>query len=71
MIAGLAERTNVRTVVYEDKNQSYVDRFPWKRLRELLKYKLDERHIALEVVAMSDTAGGDGEANGAEAPDAE
>ena len=71
MIAGFAERSNVRTVVYDDKNQSYVDRFPWQKLREQLKYKLDERHIALEVVAKSDTAGGDDQAVGAEALAAE
>jgi hypothetical protein len=61
MLAGVADRSNVLTVVYDDKNQSYVDRFPWHRLVEQLRYKLDERHIALEVIAKSDTKGGDEE----------
>ena len=71
MIAGYADRCSVRTVVYDDSNHSYVDRFPFQKLREQLRYKLDERGIALEVVAKSDTDGGDGEAVGAEAHQAE
>jgi hypothetical protein len=71
MIAKFAERRNVATVVYDDTDQSFVDRFPWHKLREQLKYKLDERSIALEVVAKSDTAGEDDETGEAEAPPAE
>jgi transposase len=71
MLAKFAERNNVTTVVYDDTDQSFVDRFPWRQFRDRLEYKLEERGITLEVAAKSDTAGGDDEAEGAEAQDAE
>lgn len=71
MLAKFAERNNVTTVVYDDTDQSFVDRFPWRQLRDRLEYKLEERGITLKVAAKSDTAGGDDEAEGAEAQDAE
>jgi hypothetical protein len=71
MIAKFAERRNVEMVIYDDTDQSFVDRFPWHKLREQLKYKLDERSIAFEVVAKSDTAGENDETGEVEAPPAE
>ena len=69
MLAKFAERSNVATVVYDDTDQSYLDRFPWRKLRDQLQSKLDERSIALEVVpAPRDTDGGDDQANGRKPP---
>lgn len=47
MVAGLASRARVQTVVYNDSERSFVDPFPWASLREMLRVKLDEHGIAL------------------------
>jgi hypothetical protein len=50
MLANFAQRQNVATVVYDDANRAFVERFPWFQLEQMLRYKLDERGIALEVI---------------------
>jgi hypothetical protein len=66
IVANFADRRRIATVVYDDTCKSYLDQFPWHKLRDQLRYKLNERGIALEVVAKSDT-GGEGDSS-AETP---
>jgi transposase len=40
----------VAKVVLDDTDKSYVASFPWAKLRLYLKYKLDERRIAVEFI---------------------
>lgn len=47
MLAEFALRQKAAEVLYDDSIQSYVESFPWARLKELLKNKLDERGIVL------------------------
>jgi hypothetical protein len=49
-IAAFAERRRVARVVLDDTDKSYVASFPWAKLRLYLKYKLDERRIAVEFI---------------------
>lgn len=48
MIAGYASRRRVATVEYDDRDRSYLEDFPWARLRELLAEKLDAAEIEFE-----------------------
>lgn len=57
MLAKFADRQGVATVVYDDTNQAFADKFPWHAVRELLAYKLDERGIGLELVRERQAAG--------------
>jgi len=45
MLAKFAERRGVATVVWDDSNQGFIDQFPWYQLKQMLKYKLNERGI--------------------------
>lgn len=50
MLAAFASRQGVAKVVYENIDGGYLPSFPWFKLCELLKYKLCERGIALEII---------------------
>jgi hypothetical protein len=47
MLAEFARRQKAATVIYDDRNQAYLPKFPWFRLLEMVKNKLDERGIRL------------------------
>jgi len=44
-VADFAFRNRVALVIYDDRDRSYVDPFPWARLKSLLKEKLEERAV--------------------------
>lgn len=48
-IASFAARQNVATVVYDDRDKRFVDKFPWAELQSKLRYKLDAEGIGLEL----------------------
>lgn len=48
IIANFALRQRVSTVIYDDSNKAFVDRFPWSKLKNMLGYKLDEKGIELQ-----------------------
>ena len=47
LLAEYAARNKVATVIYDDERREYLPKFSWHRLKELLRYKLDERGIKL------------------------
>jgi hypothetical protein len=48
MIAGYAHRRHFAMVKYDDSQQSYLESFPWLRLRSLIAEKLDLMSIEFE-----------------------
>lgn len=46
-LANYAARQGVASVEYDDTDKSYLAEFPWYRLKEMIRYKLDERGISL------------------------
>lgn len=51
IIASYAARQRVATVAYDDRDRSYLSRYPWHDLRTKLAYKLDERAVGFEVAS--------------------
>lgn len=49
LLANYAARRGVERVVYSDGARAYLPDAPYHRIRELLRWKLDERGIALEL----------------------
>lgn len=47
MLAEFARRQKVAEVIYDDANKDYLPMFPWFKLREMVRNKLDERGIIL------------------------
>jgi hypothetical protein len=48
MLAEYAVRQKIARVIYDPAPTDYMPSFPWFKLEQMLQYKLDERHIALE-----------------------
>ena len=51
-----AGRQRVARVLYDDSERGFLSEFPWRRLRELLAEKLDERGIDLVGLNVDDQA---------------
>jgi hypothetical protein len=66
----LCQRRRIGTVVYEDTDRSYMPSFPWFRLRNQLRHKLEAENIDVTVVGPDDNNQEDA-AEGAEQPPAE
>lgn len=56
-VASFAARQRVATVVYDDRDKRFVDKFPWAELALKLKYKCDDRGIAFETIDATATVG--------------
>jgi hypothetical protein len=56
-LAGYAERRRFSGVLYDDRDKSFCLNFPWFRLRELVKQKLDAIGIGITVVTTGEIEG--------------
>jgi hypothetical protein len=57
MVSGLARRSRVGVVKYDDRERTWCPDFPWFKLRTLIAGKLDEAGIRFEPVSASEEAG--------------
>lgn len=61
MLVAFADRSGYAAVVYDDREKTYVNEFPWATLRDMIQRKARDAGLSFTHVASADVADGEAE----------